>query len=474
MALDSKHPEYMAMDQHWQKMRDCFDGEYTVKQAGILYLPATHGQNIDGMEVGDLGRKNYDAYKSRAYYPPYVEEAIEEMVGAMHQKPPTIQLPKALESLIENATVRGESAAMLLRQINEEQLIVGRIGLLLDIPAVIAQPVPRVATYYAENILNWDDGAVSQPVMQTLNLVVLKETEPERTPEMEWIEVEKYRVLVLGDVDGNEQVGLYRQAAFRETTTFSDEPLNPPLIRGKALNQIPFVFVNTTDLLPSPQKPPLLKLANLCLAIYRGEADYRNACYMQGQDTFVIIGGDEGTTYRLGAGASVILPTGGDAKFVGTNSGGIPELRQMVTNDHERAKMMAGQLLDSTSRMRESGIALQTRVAAQTVTLHQIAMAGAEGLKRLFQMAAEWVGANPDEVVVQPNLDFAGAKLTPGEYLQLAQAKSEGLPLSDESLHQQLKRDEYTVMEFADEVKLLAEERANVLDDLTPPADNQQ
>lgn len=453
---------------HWETMRDSFEGEEAIKAKGTTYLPATHGQNIDGMNVGDLGEKNYRAYKMRAVYPSYVEEAVEEMIGAMHQKPPTIKLPRALEPIINSATVNGESLAMLLRRINEEQLIVGRIGLLLDI-AEDQSPIPHIASYGAETILNWDDGARSRPVIQALNLVVLNESEPERTAEMEYVDVEKYRVLVLGSPEANEAAGAYRQAAFRETTTFSEELLIEPAIRGKTLNRIPFVFINSTDLLPSPQKPPLIKLANQCLAIYRGEADYRNACYMQGQDTFVIIGGDEEATYRIGAGASVIVPVGGDAKFVGTNSGGIPELRQMVANDRDRAAQMAGQLMDATSRMKESGVALRTRVAAQTVTLHQIALTGAEGLKKILQMAAEWIGANPEEVIVQPNIDFAGAKLTPGEYLQLAQAKSEGLPISEESLHQQLKKDEYTVMEFADEMKLIAEERASVLDDLTPP-----
>lgn len=476
MALSSKHPAYTEMFPHWEKMRDSFDGEDAIKDGGTKYLPATHGQNLDGMEPGGLGLKNYMAYKMRAVYPSYVEEGIEEMIGAMHQKPPTIKLPKALEPLMDSATVNGESLAMLLRRINEEQLIVGRIGLLLDF-AENQSPIPHIASYGAETIFNWDDGARSDPVIQALNLVVLCETEPERTAEMEYVDVEKYRVLVLGSPEANEAAGVYRQATFRETVTFSEDGLFEPTVRGKTLDRIPFIFVNASDLLPTPQKPPLIKLANLCLAIYRGEADYRNALYMQGQDTLVVIGGEEGQTFRVGTGAGIFPPIGGDAKYIGANSSGLPEMRQAIANDRDRAAQMAGQLLDSTSRMKESGIALSTRVAAQTVTLHQIALTGAEGMKKILQMAAIWVGANPEEVIVHPNIDFAGAKLTPSEYLQLSQAKSEGLPLSDESLHQQLKKDEYTVMEFVDEMKLIAEERAQVLDDLTPPnpqPDNQQ
>lgn len=479
MALDSVNPQYTEFAPHWDKLRDCYNGEDAVKAKGVIYLPPTPGQLIDGMGTDDRGRKNYEAYKMRALFPSYIEEAVNEMVGAMHQKPPIIELPPVLQPLLERATLNGESLPLLLRRINEAQLIAGRLGLLLDLPSEkTANPIPYIATYEAENIINWDDGARGLPTLQTLNLVVLNETEPERVTEFEWEAVQKYRVLILGDAEANETAGRYRQGLFRETTSFNPLGLIEPQIRGQALNQIPFVFINATDLLPTPMNPPLLKLANLALAIYRGEADYRMNLFMQAQDTFVIIGGDDDAEYRLGAGASVIVPLGGDAKFVGVNSSGLSEQRTALENDHTRAGSMAGQLLDTISRMKESGAALQTRVAAQTVTLHQVALTGAEGLKKLLQMAASWAGADPKTVKVEPNLDFTGAKLSPSEYLTMAQAKESGLPLSTQSLHARLKKDEYTVMDFEEEMKLLAEERAQVLDDLPPtpglPPNDQQ
>lgn len=466
MALSSKHPLYVTFLPFWEKLRDCYGGEDVVKSKGVLYLPPTPGQLIDGMETGGRGQKNYDAYKMRAVFPSYVEEAVNEMVGVMHQKPPIIELPPALEPLRSRATMDGEPLLLLLRRINEAQLITGRIGLLLDLPNQPGANLPYIATYEAETILNWDDGARGLPALQTLNLVVLEETEAERTADFEWQEVEKYRVLVLGDVDANEGAGQYQQGVFREQSAMNPSALIVPQVRGTALRQIPFVFINASDLLPAPMKPPLTKLANLALAIYRGEADYRLNLFMQAQDTLVIIGGDGEEEYRVGAGASINVDIGGDAKFIGVNSAGLPEQRQALENDHSRAGSMAGQLLDTVSRMKESGAALQTRVAAQTVTLHQIALTGSEGLQRCLRIAAEWVGADPNAVKVVPNTDFVGAKLTPGDYLQLANAKAAGLPLSDKSLHSRLKKDEYTVEEFEAEQQLLAEERANVLDDV--------
>lgn len=468
MALDSVNPAYSEFSEKWDKLRDCHKGEDAIKDKGVQYLPPTPGHLIDGMNPGDRGYKNYQAYKMRALFPSYVEEAVNEMVGAMHQKPPIIELPPALQPLIDRATLNGESLNLLLRRINEAQLITGRIGLMLDLPEgkSSAPVIPHIATYDTETIINWDDGMRGNPPVQTLNLVVLNETEPERQTEFEWKEVQKYRVLILGQPDENETTGRYRQGVFRETTSFNTLEMIEPSVRGQFLEELPFVFVNATDLLPQPMNPPLLKLANLCLAIYRGEADYRMNLFMQAQDTLVVIGGDDDDEYRVGAGASINVGLGGDAKFIGVNSSGLSEQREALQNDRSVAGGMAGQLLDTTSRLKESGEALQTRVAAQTVTLHQVALTGAEGLQKILRIAAKWVGADPNAVRVTANVDFVGAKLSPAAYLQLAQAKESGLPLSSESIHARLKKDEYTVKEFEEEIKLLAEERANVLDDL--------
>lgn len=461
MALDSKHPKYAEMIAAWIKMRHCYSGEDAVKMAGQIYLAPTPGQNLDGMELGGYGRANYDAYKMRAVYPAYVGEAVKAMIGVMHHKPPVIEVPNVMKPLLERATLQGESAPLLLRRINEQQLITGRIGLMLDLASNDgAAALPYIATYDAEHILNWDDGSRDALPLQTLNLVVLNETESEMSADFEWQTVEKFRVLVLGDPATNEAAGIYRQGLFRDKTAFNVSELLEPSIRGKVLSQLPFVFVNSTDLLPEPINPPLLQLANLCLTIYRGEADYRQNLFLQSQDTFVTVGAvqssdDKAPVWRLGAGGAVNLPIGGDARFEGVTSDGLPEQRQSLENDRQRASSMGAQLLDTTSRSKESGEALKVRVAAQTATLNQVALAGAEGLQSILRIAAEWIGADPNAVIVKPNLDFADGGMTPADFLALANAKQAGLPLSDESLHQRLVADEYTNLEFAAEMRLL-------------------
>lgn len=462
MAVDSQHPLYAENLEDWTTLRDAHRGERHIKGKGIIYLPATSGQLADGFTVGQPGRTAYDAYKIRASFPDVVRVAIESMIGVMHHKPPVIELPAALEPMRERGTLQSESLEMLLRRVNENQLITGRLGLLLDVPD--GAPIgtnPYIALYQAEDILNWDDGRRGEPVKQNLNLVILNESEFERKQEFDWEFERKFRVLILGDPDVNEPKGegIYQVGVFEEpSSTFTEAQLITPSIGGSTLNQIPFIFINSKDVVPDPDAPPLLGLARLALTIYRGEADYRQALFMQGQDTLVVIGTTEEDNFRTGANASIQLPVGGDAKFIGVDSEGLGEMRQALENDKKQSNERGGQLLDTTSRERESGDALKIRVSARTATLNQIALAGAFGLESVLKIAAEWIGANPEEVVVAPNLDFADDDLSSKTLVEYMAAKSMGAPFSLRSIHALMREKDLTTLEFEEEMAELEQE----------------
>ncbi len=131
MGVDSKNPLYAKHLPDWDQMRDTYKGERVIKDAGTKYLPATAGMVADGfVRPEQKGFKAYKSYRQRAVFPDIVNEAIEALLGVMHHKPATIELPESMEILRDNATMRNESLQMLLRRINEEQLALGRVGLL--------------------------------------------------------------------------------------------------------------------------------------------------------------------------------------------------------------------------------------------------------------------------------------------------------------------------------------------------------
>lgn len=460
------HPLYGEFQPDWNLMRDSYKGQRVVKAKGTQYLPYTSSQIADGVQKAtDVGSKAYASYLLRARYPNFVRQAVQTAIGMMHSLPPKITVPKELENM---STTRGETLEQLLRRINEEQLISGRIGLLLDIPSKGAKSdTPYIATYNAESIVNWDNGDVTI-VPQSLNLVVLDESEYERTDSgFSWTEKEKYRVLNLGDPREIEQSGVYTYAISEEGKgDIGELNYSPPSYRGRTLQKIPFVFCNSCDLVVEPDEPPLLDLANLCMTIYRGEADYRQNLFMQGQDTLVTIGAniDEDEPLKTGAGARIDVPLGGDAKYVGVTSDGLQEQREALENDRKVASMSGAQTLDTVSRERESGDSLRIRVAARTADLNQVAATGAKALEDLLKIAAEWVGADPTEVKVIPNTEFGEPVLTGQSMVEYQTARNLGFPISARSLHQVAVDKGLTTKTFEEEMEEAKKEKGTIFE----------
>lgn len=457
MSVRTTHPLYTEHMPDWELLRDAYKGERAVKSKGTVYLKPTSGMVQDGMATTQaLGYKAYEAYISRAVFPEFMTESVNTSMGMLWYRDPVIKLPRQLEPLRQRASVKGETLHQFLRRIHEQQLTRGRLGVLLDLPERVppGTPIlPYMALYETDTIINWDDGGIGNPTLQTLNLVVLNESQRVREADFTWVQKDRYRVLTLGPIETNEVDGRYGVTIYGADDTVQTA-LRFPMFTGKTLDEIPFVFINSKDLLPDPDVPPLLGLARTCMTIYRGEADYRQNLFMQGQDTLVITGSDnDDTEYRVGANATLNLPTGATAEYIGVNSKGLAEQRQALENDRRLAASRSGQLVDTTSRQRESGDALQTRVAAQTATLNDIAITSAGGLERILKIAAKWVGADPEEVSVKPNLDFVNQLMTSRNIVELQTAKNLGAPISQKTIHSIVKQRQLTTMEFEEELE---------------------
>jgi hypothetical protein len=239
-----------------------------------------------------------------------------------------------------------------------------------------------------------------------------------------------------------------------------------PTFGGKPLDFVPFTFVGANDLTATPGTIPLLGLSNAALAIYRGEADLRQTLHALGQDTLVLTGVAPGTDLdedeptRIGAGAKIELPEGGDAKFVGISSDGLPEQRRALEDDYKRAAAMGARLLENTASQAESGEALRIRVAAKTTTLHSIALTSAAAIEQVLKQMAVWVGANPEEVIVSANTDFVEDASSPEQALKLVEARNAGLPISLRSIHEWASKNEFTQQTWEQELALIQEDAA--------------
>ncbi|MCK5549932.1 MAG: DUF4055 domain-containing protein [Hyphomicrobiaceae bacterium] len=460
--IETQHPEYAEKNPDWVLVEDGHDGERKIKQRTFVYLPSTSGQRALGLNLptqralagGGTGRSSadknegqelYDAYLIRANYPPILKDTANALVGIMNREPPVITLPAALEDMEKHATARGEPLTNLIRRLQLRQLLFGRTGILADVDA--SRNMPYLVDYTARQIINWDD-EITEPetAQRRTTLVVLDESRNVRD-EFTWEFTNKFRFLDLTES------GQY-QATIEDDGARLDAVV--PSIQGRTLDRIPFVFINDADLTPELGDIPLIGLARLALTIYRGDADYRQALFMQGQDTLVIIGetidpDDPDQKLIVGSGAHINIPNAeGDAKFIGTESEGIPEMRTAAENDFERAANYGLQMM-SKGGGAEAAETLKIKVAARTATLVNIAETSAAGLEAILRISAEWVGADPDEVSVEPNTDFIDEAMPAAELLGLMNAKSRGAPLSIRSIHAQMRKGDLTSLTFDDE-----------------------
>jgi hypothetical protein len=490
MGLESTHPLYDDFKEDWCTLRDLSQGESVVKKKRERYLPPTPSMILDGFGKGinEVGEQTYNGYLQRAQFPDYIAEGIRILVGMLNFKETKIELPAAMEPLRESCTLSGESLLDLLRQMHVEQLTTGRLGLLADLPSfpnsdTTKTPstagttlLPYIVMYGAESIRNWDE-ARSQDGLSALNLVLLDEGGFKRNDEFEWTKFKKIRVLQLGSLSPNEAEGsaTYKSGAFSDidggSLTYDEKLLAEPMFRGKKLEEIPFVIVNTRDLLGTPDQAPLKGLGSLVLAIYRGEADYRQGLFMTGQDTLVVIGGTrnpggkpgEEDALRVGAGSRIDCDINGDAKYIGVGANGLTEQRTCLENDHKRAATKSGQLLPTgKANSQESGEALKTRLAAQTASLTDIARTSARGLEVQLKSIATWIGANPEQVKVTANMEFGDLQLQVADILGLGQSRLTGVPISKKSIHSLLVEKRLTTMTFEEELEQIKEEDADM------------
>lgn len=183
---------------------------------------------------------------------------------------------------------------------------------------------------------------------------------------------------------------------------------------------------------------------------------------MTGQETATVINGDAPDA----VGAGVVLVLKGepnmtpDFKYVGPSGTGIQAHERALAAEKQNAIAAGARLLDSEKRTAESGDALRLRYTAQTATLTTISQASAAGLEKALRYVATIIGANPDEVIVTPNLQFVDQLMDPQAAANLVKVWQAG-GMSKLSLFENLQRGELISAErsFEEEEEEIAKDQ---------------
>ncbi len=455
-------PEYTSSLNTWQKMRDTLAGEVVVKARTLSQNPTalngslTYDSSINQylrMAQGlrqdvQTGVARFYDYVYRAMYYDFPSTIQSQSLGIIQNRDADFALPTQMEYLLTDATPNREPLSQVLSFTNQEQLSIGRIGLMLEVTTNKTNPY-NICTYSGETIVDWEY-ALSETGDQKPIYVKLLEVIQERQGS-EFVNKDQWRILAL-DENGQYFQYVTDQKNFSPDSlaTVPEEMRLYPEVGRQRSEFIPFVCVNVVKNGFDVERPPLEGVADASLKLFQADAEYRNTMYYCSNGTLVTIGltTEELSNIKLGSGAGFNIGNeSGDAKYISQDAG---SLQANIANV-ENLKMYSASLgADLINAGTESGEALNTRLQVKTASLKTLAITGADGLERLLKIGAEWQNLNPEDVVVTPNTDFGVGTITPKDLLDLVATKNAG-GITEQELFNIKKRNGYTTAETLDE-----------------------
>lgn len=391
------HPQYDEYLPVWKLCRDACTGQRAIHKGGVSYLPMLGGQSA----------ADYAAYKMRALYFNATGRTVEAMSGLVFRKEPTVNLPEALKAYEDDIDMAGTTLDGFARDIVDEVLKVGRVGILIDYPPApdsgnvltIDQARqmgqrPYLTKYTAESIINWRVGRYSNRTM--LTGVWLDETQ-------EGADQSRIRELFF---DGAYGVRIWQETAKGEWDIVQERY---PTMGGKTIDHIPFYFCGAKEGDSSVQNPPIESLAYVNIAHYRNSADRENAVHVAGLPTPWVNGITDPAEFpqmHLGSNTCLMLPPDAQAGFLQCGADGVGAIKEAMLEKEQQMAALGARMLAPEKSQAEAAAALEIKRGGENSVLAALAGSVDIVLGAALKFMAEWVGANPDEASVALNKDF--------------------------------------------------------------------
>lgn len=437
-GVKTTHKDYDRFSPKWKRCRDVIAGQDAIHAATIAYLPKLHDED-DTEYKARLGRSDFFNGTWRT---------IDGLGGMAFRKAPTVTVPGGIEPYLGDINLAGADMDALASETVEEVLGLGRIGILVDHPALpdkvspitvdAAQRMglrPTLQIYTAESIINWKFARVNNAWV--LAMVVLKECEAVADGEFAEKLEDRFRVL---DLDGN----AYRQRVFKVDAASKDVLLSEvyPLKQGRPLDFIPFAIIGTGGRGDVIDEPPLIDLVDTNLALYQINADYRHGLHFTGLPTPYVCGySSDGTAEKFHIGSTsawIFADPTTQVGFLEFTGQGLTSLKEAsLEKKQEMALLGARMIADETKQVETLG-ATQIKRSGENSVLSKIVQAVGQSLEWCLTVFADWAG-QPGEIVYQINRDFMPTMLD-GRSLTALMGIVQGGQLSSESFFDLMQR----------------------------------
>jgi hypothetical protein len=406
----------------WKRCRDVIAGSDAVKGQRTLYLPKLTNQ----------AETKYREYLLRTNFFNATARTMEAMLGMLFRKVPSIVVPTITETLLPDVTADGTNFEVFVRDVAEEVVSVGRAGILVDCPpapevgdkvitVADAQQLgmrPFMQLYCAESIINWKHRKINNKMM--LSMVVLSEptetnvnpNNPNETPDefATYIETQ-YRVL---DLDEN---NLYRVRMFRINKQNQDELISTvyPIMDGKPMQEIPFIFLDPDGTEPDFDEPPLLDLVDVNLSHYRTNADYEHGCHFTALPTLFLAGvanfdaNGNAIKIALGSQNAIIAPNPeAKASFVEFTGQGLLALENNMDRKEAMMAVLGARMLEPQKKAAETATTSAIHRVGENSALASISIAVSLAILQALKWFSYWAGdaITDDSIKFEINRDY--------------------------------------------------------------------
>jgi len=410
----------------------------------------------------------------------YMRDAVETVLGVLKKGEPTIQLPATIAFMEHAATIYHDDLIALKAKLDKLIMVTGCAGLQLEVNGKDAK---SDAPDFYINV--WQPESIKDKVFEIdpetgesyARMVLLDESDLVFNPKTKQRDfVQKWRVLGL-DERGEYYTALMEPGQYTdfnlENPPESATPNAPqmgeavyPEYRGERMKRIPFTFVNATDLSGGHyEDPPLYDLVDLVLALYRGDADYRQTLHFTASDFYKHTGCADPSRQKklsVGAGGIVHLGENEDIAVVSSPGGGANLQLASLTQLHGMCQQRIMTMLDVGAN--QSGAALQIVQNSKSARIEPINQNTANAIEEQLRYAAEWAGMKREETYKKVVFKAAKVEDTAPEINYILSTwhsmRAEGLPLTQEDFHTMLKKANLTQNDFEQNQKKLEVEGA--------------
>lgn len=400
--IDYRHPAYDEFKEEWQLVGDCVDGQRRIKRNGTKYLPhpSTDFQNDDPLNV------RYNAYKARAPFINATGRTLMGLLGIAFSKPVKIELTGRVAELETDADGEGQPLTQMIRDALSQNLQRGRAGILTDYSGTGEQTVatagrPLLRLFTAKQIINW------RVTAGKTSLVVIHYEEPIDSPDSfelimgkHWIELRLINGLAHSRhwVQGTDEITAPGYVALTDSA-------------GTQLDELPWAWIGASNNDHTPDSPPLADIAYVNIAHYNAEADIAEASHTVGQPMVAVTGLDEQWADRyladglkVGSQKGVLLPTGGDIKYVQPEERNI--MIQLAERRENQMAMLGAKLVERNTSART---ATQAGDEAQTDNSILSLCAGnvEQAVNRALTFAIRFAGAGEANIELNKRYELA-------------------------------------------------------------------